>query len=208
MAENQKWVWIVTGPNGAGKTSIRQHLPSEITSLPSLNLDAYAAEAQKRYNGSLSLEDRYLKGGEEMMEDFRHMLDSGQSFSFETTVPTGVLGQSFAKMQAAGWKIGVIAVGVTTPETCQARVNERVSKGGHNAQTANPTWQMFKNFAPAALRISDRFMLYDNSGDTPVLIASKDQRYGHVNVHQPSNSDYMKGILGDIAAQQSGFKGI
>lgn len=200
MVDGQKWVWILTGPNGAGKSTVRAELPQEIRDLPSLNLDDYAA-AHSRSAPANTVLDSYLAGGERMMGDFKNYLANGTSFTVEMCMPSNVLGRSIASMQADGWKIGVIAVGIDSKDTGNRRVAARVAQGGHRVEAAELKWDLCKQSTEPALHVADRFMVYDNSGTTPELVATKEMKYGPVAIHQPPTNDYTKTILSGFLNQ-------
>lgn len=207
MSEREKWLWIITGPNGAGKTSIRTLLPEAITALPLLNLDEYAQKlaGSDPYRDDPRLDEparqqrsmeRYLAASDQVMAAAYSHYQNGQSFATEKSVPSsGVYGKSFASLQADGWKIGVIAVGIKDAATARQRVEARIAEGGHDVPAVEATWNLCKEYTPAVLKIADRFMLYDNSQAVPQLIATKEQKYGPVKLHIAAANDYTKALL-------------
>jgi len=66
-----------------------------------------------------------------------------------------------------GFRIDLVYICLDTPERSVLRVNERVLQGGHDVSDEDVRRRYLRSLAnlPDAVRISDRAVLYDNSGD-------------------------------------------
>ena len=99
----------------------------------------------------------------------------GESFSFETTLA----GRSYARMiprwQARGYAVHLLFLTLPDAETAMARVAARVAQGGHSI----PEDVIRRRFAAGlhnfhsvyTLLVND-WMLYDNTGQHPVRVAT------------------------------------
>lgn len=71
----------------------------------------------------------------------------------------------YAKVK--GFRVDLVYICLDTPERSVLRVNERVLQGGHDVSDQDVRRRYMRSLAnlPEAVRISDRAVLYDNSGD-------------------------------------------
>ena len=158
-------LWVIAGPNGAGKsTLVKRHI---IGKIEVVNPDDIAREQgiSNRKAGELALLQR------------TENLKNGRTFAVETTL-TGM--GEIKLMQfaaAAGYKINLIYVGVKDVGMSAARVNQRVSLGGHNV----PIDDIFRRYErsvtnlPKAMAVADRVWIFDNSYNRRRLLLRTDQ---------------------------------
>jgi predicted ABC-type ATPase len=80
------------------------------------------------------------------------------SFAVETTLASRRTLETMRHAKVNGFRIDLVYICLDTPERSVVRMNERVLQGGH---------RYLRSLAdlPEALRITDRAVLYDNSGD-------------------------------------------
>lgn len=98
-----------------------------------------------------------------------------ESFAFETTLA----GHGYARMipgwRAAGWHVKLLFLSLPSPEMAIMRVAGRVAQGGH-AVPEKVIRRRFatgwRNFREIYVHRVDSWMLYDNSGDQPVIMES------------------------------------
>jgi predicted ABC-type ATPase len=66
-----------------------------------------------------------------------------------------------------GFRIDLLCICLDTPERSVLRAHERVLQGGHDMSDEHVRRRYLRSLAnlPEAVRISDRAVLYDNSGD-------------------------------------------
>ncbi len=96
------------------------------------------------------------------------------NFAFETTLS----GRGYAKMipgwQTTGFQVKLFFLQLISPELAIARVRQRVKSGGHNIP-ASVIRRRFTsglhNLDSLYKPIVDEWVVYDNSGPTPKLIA-------------------------------------
>lgn len=160
---------IIAGPNGAGKTTFaRAFLPEEAQCPRFINADLIAAGLSP-----FAPEAEAFKAGRLMLAEIAACTAKGESFGFETTLSGLAYLRHIENWRQQGYHIALFFLSLLTPELAIARVAERVKQGGHNipepvirrrfsAGTSN-----FENHYRLAV---DAWALYDNSGDSPVLI--------------------------------------
>lgn len=101
------------------------------------------------------------------------LLKGKRTFSFETVMSDVGKVDFLASAQAQGFKTYLYFVATSDADINQVRVRNRVTKGGHNVDTAKITARYKKslgNLLPA-LRHTDTAYIFDNSGNEHRLIA-------------------------------------
>ncbi|EPG4238238.1 zeta toxin family protein [Klebsiella pneumoniae] len=158
-------LWVIAGPNGAGKsTLVKRHI---IGKIEVVNPDDIAREQ--------GISNR--KAGEQALLQRTDNLKNGRTFAVETTL-TGMGEIKLMQLAAAaGYKINLIYVGVKDVGMSVARVNQRVSLGGHNV----PIDDIFRRYErsvsnlPKAMAVADRVWIFDNSYNRRRLLLRTDR---------------------------------
>jgi predicted ABC-type ATPase len=118
-----------------------------------------------------------IQAGRIMLERITELLKSNNDFSFETTLATKSYVSLIKKAKALNFKVILIYFWLESIELAKARVKKRVEQGGHNIPD-EVIERRYKrglyNFSNLYKPICDSWMLYDNSRDTPVIIATGD----------------------------------
>jgi predicted ABC-type ATPase len=152
---------VIAGPNGSGKSSFfAQHLA--FSSLPFINADLIAIEldepddlARARQAANLAAQARET------------LISQRLSFITETVLsdPVGDKVAKFAAARSLGYFLDVHFISLASPELSQARVIDRVSRGGHDV----PDDRIFGRYPRTMqnlirlLDVADRLSIYDNS---------------------------------------------
>lgn len=160
---------IVAGPNGAGKTTFaRSFLPAEAQLPRFINADLIAAGL-----APFSPETVAVRAARIMLEEIALSVARGESFAFETTLSgLGYLRQ-IARWRALGYHVSIYFLSLPDAETAIDRVAWRVKQGGHNIPEAVIRRRFasgLRNFHHAYKLAVDDWVLYDNSGSTPVML--------------------------------------
>lgn len=162
---------IIAGPNGAGKTTFaREFLPNEAHCPDFVNADLIAAGLSP-----FRPEVAAIRAGRIMLKEIAAHVARHESFAFETTLA----GHGYARMipgwRAAGWHVKLLFLSLPSPEMAIMRVAGRVAQGGH-AVPEEVIRRRFatgwRNFREIYVHLVDSWMLYDNSGDQPVIMES------------------------------------
>lgn len=167
MAERK--VIIIAGPNGAGKTTFaREFLPNEAGCPQFLNADLIAAGL-----APFAPESAALPAARLMLAELERHFQTGQSFAFETTLSGRAYLRHIARWRAAGYRVELIFLRLSSAQEALARAAQRVKQGGHHIpeavirrRFAAGLDNLSRHYAPAV----DAWALYDNSGEEPILL--------------------------------------
>jgi len=168
-----KKIVIIAGPNGAGKTTFaREFLPREADCPDFINVDLIAAGLSP-----FDQDRAALRAGRLLLEEIRRRILKGESFAFETTLSGHNYARMIPRWRAAGYHVKLIFLQLPTPELALARVADRVAQGGHNVpeEVVRRRFDIgLRNFHNIYMALVNSWVLYDNSGIIPRLIASGD----------------------------------
>ncbi len=171
MTENtEKKIIIIAGPNGAGKTTFAvEFLPHEAACPNFVNADLIAAGL-----APFAAEDVAFRAGRLMISEIRHHVHTDENFAFETTLSGRHYAQLIPRWQAAGYKVKLFFLKLSTPELAIARVRQRVKEGGHNI--SEPVIRRrfssgLHNFENLYKPLVDEWVLYNNSSSEPILVS-------------------------------------
>lgn len=160
---------IIAGPNGAGKTTFaREFLPNEAECPAFVNADLIAGGL-----APFAPESAAVRAGRLMLQELDRHFAAGHSFAFETTLSGRAYLRRITEWQKAGYRVELIFLKLASPEEAIARVAQRVLQGGHDVPEAVIRRRFssgFENFVRHYAPAVDTWVLYDNSGDEPVLL--------------------------------------
>lgn len=170
----KKELYIIAGPNGAGKTTASFTILPEILDIKEfVNADEIAKGLSP-----LNPESVGIKAGRIMLERINDLMTEGSSFAFETTLSTKSYKNLVEKAKGCGYKTTLLFLYLETFEMAKERVRNRVIEGGHNIpeKVIERRYEMgLKNFFNIYQSIVDEWLLFENSNDYPVLIATKNE---------------------------------
>lgn len=163
-------IFIIAGPNGAGKTTFaREFLPNEGSCPVFVNADLIAAGLSP-----FQPEVAALDAGRIMLAQIDSHVRKGESFAFETTLSGRTYARRIPLWRASGYEITLWFLSLPSAETAVDRVRQRVREGGHNIPE-DVIHRRFdaglRNFHQLYAPLVDRWALYDNAGEAPVLLA-------------------------------------
>lgn len=103
----------------------------------------------------------------------QRLLDRGSSFTFETVMSHPSKVEFMQEAQAAGYRTYLYFVSTDNPDINVDRVAIRVQEGGHPVAPAKVRERYVKSLGllPQAVSASDRAYVFDNSGESSVLLA-------------------------------------
>ncbi len=169
MAASKKII-IIAGPNGAGKTTFAmEFLPNEADTLTFINADLIAAGLNP-----LQPESEAMRAGRLMLSMIDDCVRREESFAFETTLSGRGYARMIPKWREQGYWVKLYFLRLPDPEASIARVRHRVMRGGHNIpeEVIRQRFQRgWANFNSVYRDLVDEWAVYDNSGDSPVLLA-------------------------------------
>ena len=119
---------IFGGPNGSGKsTAYDRFLRAGFDSGEYLNPDEIAKSLNA---GGGTVVD--LRAGREVIQRTRSLIDARRSLVRESTLTSREIVRSAERARAAGYRLVMAFVAVSSTDTTRGRVAIRVAKGGHD----------------------------------------------------------------------------
>jgi predicted ABC-type ATPase len=168
-------LYIIAGPNGVGKTTFaREFLPNYADCKNFVNADLMAQAM-----APFSPETAAVRAGRMMLSEIRSFAKRRVSFAFETTLSGRGYVVLLRRLKAQGYKIHVFFLWVKTVDLALSRIQERVSRGGHDVPEGVVRRRFdrsMQNFLAHYRGLADSWTLFDNSGETPTVIALEKDR--------------------------------
>ena len=160
---------IIAGPNGAGKTTFaREFLPKDAGVIHFVNADLLAAGLSP-----LKPDLATLSAGRLFLGELDRLARSRQDFAFESTLSGLTYLSRIKRWKAAGYRIEIAFLRVSSVPLLLRRITARVKQGGHHVPRADVLRRFvrgWENFEAAYKPLADAWGVYDNSGDSPILL--------------------------------------
>lgn len=164
-----KQVLIIAGPNGAGKTTFAKTFLAPIKDqVRFINAD-YIAAGLSPFDPELVA----VRAGKIMLEEVETCFQRGDSFSIETTLSGRGYLKHIERWSNAGYYVTLIFLSLNDVSISIERVARRVVQGGHNIpepvirRRFKTGYALFQSHYCHAV---NEWLLYDNSGNTPILL--------------------------------------
>jgi len=165
-----KNVYIVAGPNGAGKTTFaREFLPFYAHCPNFVNADLIAQGLSPFAPRAAA-----IKAGKLVLGRIRELSEAGTDFGFETTLAGRTYLHLFRQMKSAGYKLHFFFLWIPGQALAVSRIRDRVASGGHDVPAEDIKRRFIRsisNFFGLYKPLASSWMLFNNSGTQPVLIA-------------------------------------
>ncbi|WP_028310931.1 zeta toxin family protein [Derxia gummosa] len=165
---------IIAGPNGAGKTTFaREFLPNEAGCPVFVNADLIAAGLSP-----FAPEQAAIQAGRLMLRELDRHFAARQSFALETTLSGRAYLRLIEQWRAADYRVKLIFLSLASADEAVARVALRVRQGGHHIPEPVIRRRFeagLSNFRELYAPRVDAWALYDNAGDSPILLDWNDQ---------------------------------
>ncbi len=154
-----KQLWVLAGGNGAGKSTF-YNLHLSKYGIQFVNADLIAKEIDAENPEVLSYQAAALAA--QIREDLIHQ---GVSFCFETVFSHESKIDFIARTKAHGYKIILVFIHSNNPNLNEARVQQRVSEGGHSVPLEKIYSRIPRTMKhiETALSLVDEARLLDNS---------------------------------------------
>ena len=171
MSKHPK-VYIIAGPNGSGKTTFAsEFLPNYADTPAFVNADTIA-----RGLSGFSPDAVALKAGRLLLEQIESYAAKKVDFAFETTLSGTNYLRRLRDLRGAGYSIHLFFLWIPDVRLSLARVASRVKMGGHDISEKVVRRRFHKsieNFLQRYRAVLNSWMLFDNSGAVPRLIAEE-----------------------------------
>ena len=168
-----KRIVIIAGPNGSGKTTFaEQYLPREAGCPDFINADLIA-----RGISPYAVDRAAFQAGKIMLAQIADKVRRGESFAFESTLSGLNYLKHIPRWRRAGYHVKLIYLSLPSVEMAIARVKSRVAQGGHDVPEAVIRRRFdsgLRHFETLYRNAVDSWILYDNSGPIPVILAAGD----------------------------------
>jgi len=163
-------LYIIAGPNGVGKpTFAREFLPDYAECKNFINADLIAQGV-----APFSPETVAFRAGRLMLDEINHYVKRGESFGLETTLSGRSYLGLIRRLKEHGYRVHFFFLMVPTVDLALTRVRGRVSEGGHNIPdpvVRRRFGRSLQNFFAYYRQLGDSWILFDNSGATPKVVA-------------------------------------
>jgi predicted ABC-type ATPase len=165
-------VYVIAGPNGAGKTTFaKEFLPRYADCPIFINADTIA-----RGLSGFSPDAVALKAGRILLEQIDDYAAKRVDFAFETTLAGVTYLSRLKRFRKGGYRAHLFFLWIPDVRLALARVAGRVKMGGHDIAEEVVKRRFHKgirNFLRHYREAVDSWMLFDNSGSIPRLIAEE-----------------------------------
>ncbi|MFH0920987.1 MAG: zeta toxin family protein [Fibrobacterota bacterium] len=172
MPSSRPHLYIIAGPNGAGKTTFAtKFLPEYAHCDEFINADLIA-----RGISPFAPEKAALGAGKLLLQRIRSLSAARIDFGFETTLSGKAYVPLLKSLKTEGYALHLFFLWLKSMDLACRRVQDRMVKGGHYIPR-NVIRRRYKaglaNFFDLYEPLLDTWMILNNSGKNPELIAKK-----------------------------------
>jgi predicted ABC-type ATPase len=166
-------LYLFAGSNGAGKTTFARAYLRQLDPIPRfLNADEIA-----RGLSPLDPQKLAVKAAKLLLHEIQGCLESGLSFSLESTLSGTTHTKLIQQAKSLGYQIELHYLWLPSPELAIRRIAQRVKMGGHDIPEADVrrrftrSWMhLIQLYGPLA----DTWQVWDNRNKPPGLIMSSE----------------------------------
>ena len=161
---------VIAGPNGAGKTTFaREYLPTDARVVHFVNADLIAGGLSP-----LKPELAAIAAARILLRELDRLSAKRADFAFETTLSGHTYVRRLQAMKRSDYRIAIVYLRLGTVDLALQRIAARVAQGGHDVprrDVARRFKRSLENFKHIYAPMADSWAIYDNSSDTPLLVA-------------------------------------
>jgi predicted ABC-type ATPase len=160
---------VIAGPNGAGKTTFaKEFLLKDAGIVHFVNPDLIAGGLSP-----LRPELAAITAGRLFLRELDRLARAKSDFAFESTLSGLAYLRRLKRWKAAGYRIRIVYLRVSSAQIALRRIAARVKQGGHNVPRRDVLRRFTRswiNFATHYRLFADTWSVYDNSGAKPRLM--------------------------------------
>ena len=114
-----------------------------------------------------------LAAGRLFLKELDRLAKARLDFAFESTLSGLVYLNRLKRWKAAGYRIEIVYLRLSSPRLALRRIAARVKQGGHNVSRSDVlrrftrSWNNFQNVYQL---LADEWTVYDNSGSKPRVV--------------------------------------
>jgi len=147
---------IIAGPNGAGKTAFaREFLPRDVDVIRFVNPYLIASGLSP-----LRPELAALAAGRLFLQEIDRLARTGEDFAFESTLSGLTYMRRLKRWKAAGCRIEIVYLRISSPQLALRRISARVKQGGHDV----PRRDVLRRFTRAGIILSSTIVFWPTPG--------------------------------------------
>lgn len=165
-----KKLYVIAGCNGAGKTTASYTILPEILDCTEfVNADEIAKGLSP-----FQPENAGIEAGRLMLKRIKKLIESGESFAFETTLSTRSYVHLLDRAKQLSYQLTCLFFWLASEELAISRVETRVKEGGHDIPEdiiRRRYKRGLKNFFNLFLDKFDNWLFINNSGRSYEIIA-------------------------------------
>lgn len=165
-------IYIIAGPNGSGKTTFaKEFLPDYAKCLHFVNADLIA-QGLSPFSPQIAA----MKAGRIVLEQLHDLAKKNLDFAFETTLAGKTYVNYLKEMKRRGYRIHLFFLWIPNEKLALQRIKDRVAEGGHDVPAEDVRRRFarsIRNFLQLYRPLLNSWMLFDNSGRVPKLIAEE-----------------------------------
>jgi predicted ABC-type ATPase len=152
------WLWLVAGPNGAGKSTYVPRLPADISQIIMPDEIARAISPGAPEAAALS-------AGRLARSRMLGFLEERRNFAVETTLSGELHLRVARRAKSEGWNVGLVYIGLRTPQLAVLRVLQRHRAGGHTVPVADIVRRYERSLRNLSVLfpLADEALVFDNS---------------------------------------------
>lgn len=166
-------MFLVAGVNGAGKSTYSRMVLNKLPDIRVLDPDAIAHSMTHSYH---TISDKQISAGRATLEFIDKMLTEKHSFVVESTISGHVYLNYLKKAKELGFRTILVYVALDSIDKSIQRVQDRVTKGGHDIPIKDLHRRYLKSFhnLKSHIKICDLAYIYDNSDHYRWIAAYRD----------------------------------
>lgn len=195
MTEQKKYV-IFAGINGVGKTALHRVLSETADLGKRISIDDIVLSMGDWRDPLVQ-----IKAARRAMSELRTVIDEGQTFHQETTLPGEAIVRYANLAKSKGYRVALHYIGVASLDIAKERVRHRVEEGGHgiDEKIMEKRFADMYSFLFPLIDCCDEVYFYDNTLRFTQIAVMLDGKLSDIDADQP---DWFKDMMAEREARK------